>query len=323
MKNLTFKNLFVFLLLLAAPAFGQTVLTNTTLSSAITATGGPSGRLIVVNSATGITAPVAGDNTKHTILYVDREAMDVTAVSGTTITVTRGFLHTGAATHASSAFVFVIPAYLTTVFSQIPHGSCTRGNELALPRIEPVSGTISDCNGGQWFNGDASQTTRTLNNLLRLPDPGATALTALETAGTAPGAATEQYCTELDIPYSMVLTGMAVLNGTTVGTDNHLVILYDSGGKVLANSAVAGALAAGASTYQKINFLNKYYAVGPARYFGCVQTNGTTATLRHAITAVNDNVLAGKITAQVFGTIAAITPPSTFTTALGPYLAVF
>lgn len=322
MKTLTLKILFVFLLLLVAPAFGQTVLTNTTLSAAITDSPNRQ-QIITLTSATGVNAPLASDNTKATILYVDREAMFVKAVSGTTVTVIRGYLHTGAASHANAAFVFIVPASLTTLFSQIPHGSCTRGNELALPRIEPVSGTISDCNGGQWFNGDASQTTRTLNNLLRLPDPGGTALTALETAGTAPGAATEQYCTELDIPYSMVLTGIAVLNGTTIGTDNHLVILYDSGGKVLANSAVAGVLAAGASTYQKHNFLNKFYAVGPARYFGCVQTNGTTATFRHAITAVNDNILAGKITAQVFGTIAAITPPTTFTTALGPYMAVF
>jgi hypothetical protein len=135
--------------------------------------------------------------------------------------------------------------------------------------------------------------------------------------------ATEQYCTEIDIPVSYMLTGLAVLNGTTVGTDKHLLILYDSSGNVLANSAVAGATTSGASTYQKYNFLSKYYAVGPARYFACMMANGTTDTVRHAITAVNDNVLAGKLTGKTFGTVTSITPPSTFTTALGPYFALY
>jgi hypothetical protein len=198
-----------------------------------------------------------------------------------------------------------------------------------LPRIHPASGTISDCIGGQWINGDALQTTRSVFGStsvfgLRLPDPGGTALTALETAGTAAGATTEEYCTELDVPFSMVATGLAPLNGTTVGTDKHIVILRDASGNKLANSATAGTTTSGASTYQHHDFTSKYYIVGPARYFGCMQANGTTDTVRHAITAVNNNVIAGKLTGQTFGTIvAAPTMPTTFTTALGPYFQIY
>jgi hypothetical protein len=320
MKNLTFKHLFGLLLLLAMPAFGQTILTNTTLASAAT-----DSKVTVINltSATGVNAPSSSDTTKATFLVVDREWMDVRAVNGTLISVVRGAASTRAASHASSAAVFVVPAFLGTLFSIPPNGSCTRSNELALPRINPSTGVFYDCLGGQWVTGDADQTTRLTNNLFRFPDPGATALTALETAGTAPSANTEQYCTEIDLPYSMLLTGMAVLNGTTVGTDKHLYILYDSSGNVLANTATAGTTTSGASTYQKINFVSKFYAVGPARYFGCTQTNGTTDTIRHAITAVNDNVLGGAVTTQVFGTVANVTLPTTFTTAKAPYLAVF
>lgn len=301
-------------------AAAQTVLTNTTLSTAV---GTTNGKVLILASATGVTAPSTSDGTKLTYLWIDKEAMEVQAVSGTNITVARGVNGTTASTHASSAFVFVVPAFKATLFGVIPTGSCTRANELLLPRIHFASGIISDCLGGQWIQGDSQQTTRKLNNLLRSPDPGATALTALETAGTAPSANTEQYCTEFELPYSMILTGMAVLNGTTVGTDKHLYILYDASGNVLANTAVAGTTTAGASTYQKINFTTPFYAVGPARYFGCTQTNGTTDTLRHAITAVNDNVLGGAVTTQVFGTVANVTLPSTFTTAKAPYLAVF
>lgn len=307
--------------LLALPSFGQTILTNTTLAASIADS---KVTFLSITSATGINAPSTSDRTKETYLFVDHEAMDVSSVNGTVIGVIRGFAGTKAAAHANAAVVFVVPAYLSTNFGFTPQGSCTRANELALPRIvwtavEP----FYDCLGGQWTKGNSDQTTTLANNLLRLPDPGASALTGLETAGTAPSAATEIYCTELDLPYSILLTGIASLNGTTVGTDKHWVILYDTSGKVLANSATAGATTSGASTYQKFNFVNKYYAVGPARYFGCVGTNGTTDTIRHAITAVNDNVLGGAVTGQTFGTAAAVTVPTTFTTAKVPYLAVF
>ncbi len=346
MKNL---KLTLFVLLFAAVSSAQTILTNTTLSSAVpgansSALSTGNQGIVVVASATGISAPAPNTGNVYGLatsesqsyLYVDRELMEVKGVSSTTITVIRGVGGTSGASHASGATVFVIPTNFATIFSgggfgsaaqgpSAPQGSCTRLNEPVLPRIHFPSGVISDCNGGQWINGDVSQTTRVVNGSLglRLPEPGGTALTALETAGTAPGAATEEYCTELDLPYSMVVTGIGVLNGTTVGTDNHLVVLRDAGGKVLGTSALAGAVSANASTYQKYNLLNKYFAVGPARYFACVQTNGATDTLRHAITAVNNNVFAGKLTGQTFGTVVDATMPSTFTTALGPYFLLF
>lgn len=321
MKNL--KTIFLIALsLVVVPAFGQTILTNTTLSSAVTSS---STRTFILASATGVSAPSASDNTKATFLYVDRELVSVTGVNGTSITVVRGSGGTTAAPHASSAVVFVIPAYQATWIGQPPpQGSCTRSNEIILPRIYPTQGVFSDCLGGQWVSSKGpGQTTYPQPNGLRFPDPGATALTALETAGTAPSANTEIYCSEIDLANSQIITGLGNLNGTTVGTDKHWVILYDSSGNVLANSAAAGATTSGASTYQKFAFTSKYYAVAPARYFACVGSNGTTDTIRHAITAVNDNILGGTVTAQVFGTAASITVPSSFTTAKAPYFLVY
>lgn len=325
-------------LALCGSAFGQTMLTMTTLSAAVPATtssASTTGQMSIVSvaSATNIVAPspvsaLIATQAVSTFLYVDRELMDVRATSGTTITVVRGAGSTAATSHASGALVFVVPGTATWINSSgqvdtIPAGSCTRANEPLLPRIDLKTGVTSDCLGGQWVNGDAAQSQRQTFFGFRFPDPGATALTALETAGTAAAASTEIYCSEVDLPYSQLLTGLAPLNGTTVGTNKHFAILYDSGGKVLANTAVAGVTTAGASTYQKLNFVTQYYAVGPARYFACDGLNGTTDTLRHAITAVNDNILGGTITAQVFGTAAAITVPSTFTTAKVPYFLLF
>src|SRR5581483_5488504 len=322
MKNKTLQ-LISAVILLGASSFAQTLLTNTTLSAAVADS---KTQTVVVASATGINAPSASDYTKATFLFVDRELMDVRSVSGTILTVVRGVGGTKAFPHASGAYVFVVPAYQATGMSSTPSGSCTRGQgqALYLPVIVPGSpAPFYDCLNGQWVNGDADGSTRLQANGMRYPDPGATALTALETAGTAAGAATEIYCMEIDLPYSGMLTGLGVLNGTTVGTNKHFAILYDAGGNVLANSATAGTTTANASTYQKLNFVNKYYAVGPARYFACDGLNGTTDTIRHAVTAVNDNVLGGTITGQTFGTAAAITAPSSFTTAKVPYFLIY
>jgi hypothetical protein len=350
MKKKLLKSLVLSGLLLAASlSFGQTLLTMTTLSSAVN--GGASSANsttnlttsnISVGSATGISAPspntgpiaVQATSEAQTYLYVDRELMQVKAVSGTTIQVIRGVESTQSSSHASGALVFVIPAlYMggsNARFLSVPQGSCTRSNELYLPIIQFVSGTVADCLGGQWVVGDSTETTRplvtgstTAANGFRYPDPGGTALTALQTSGTAPAAATQIECSELDLPFSMYLSGLAPLNGTTVGTDKHWVLLYDLGGAVLANSAAAGATTSTASIYQKYSFVTPYYAVGPARYFACYGSNGTTDTIRHAVTGTNDNILGGAVTGQVFGTAAAITVPSTFTTAKVPYFMTF
>lgn len=320
MKNLKHFLVGLVLVLSASVGFAQTILTNTTLSAAVSSS---SVQQVVVASATGINAPSVTDSTKATIIYVDREAMFVEGVNSTTLTVIRGYAGTFAAPHASSAFVFVIPENLSTYFNVLPQGSCTRTNEIALPRIHFASGLISDCLGGQWIQGDAYQTQRALFGIgLQFPNPGANAYSGIQTAGTALAAATQIECTEINLPYSMVMTGIGVLNGTA-HTDNIWVLLYDSSGKVLATSATAGAASSGDSVYQKLNFTSKYYAVGPARYFGCWGANGTTATVRHMLTGINDTQFAGAVTGQVFGTAANITPPSSFTTAKGPYLEVF
>ena len=349
--------LFAIILTLAFSANAQTLLTTTTLSAAAQGMGSvygatPTGNLslISVTSATGISAPapntsltsgLIASSEAQTYLYVDRELMQVKAISGTSVTVIRGMAGTSATSHASGALVFIVPSAAIGIWSgggegaagqgpSDPQGSCTRSSELYLPRIHFTSGTISDCDGGQWVNGDAQQTTRSgvngstsAANGFRYPEPGGVALTALQTNGTAPAAATQIECTEMDMPFSMYVSGIGILNGTTVTTDKHWVILYDSAGAVMATSAVAGATTTTASIYQKYNFISPYYLVGPARYFACYGSNGTTDTVRHSITGTNDNILGGAITGQVFGTAAAVTAPSTYTTAKAPYFMLY
>ncbi len=121
---------------------------------------------------------------------------------------------------------------------------------------------------------------------------------------------------EIFVPHWNTWKGLAVLNGTVVGTDNMLVALYGSDGKLLANSAVAGTLSASASTFQGRDFLVPVTLV-PGRYFCGVQCNGTTATSNKFVSANGVNVLTGAV-AGTFGTVpATVTVPTTFTTAQG------
>lgn len=123
----------------ALPASAQTYLRSTTNSAAITATA----TQFSVASATGITV-------NQTVLFIDTEAMLVTGLSGTLVTVTRGYQGTLPVSHATSkTVVIVIPGAAT---SQEFNGSCTLGVGPAAiqPRINFVSGNVWMCRSSVW-----------------------------------------------------------------------------------------------------------------------------------------------------------------------------
>jgi len=142
-------------------------------------------------------------------------------------------------------------------------------------------------------------------------------LTAFASAGTSSvHVAGTMNLAEVYVPARGTFAGIAVLNGATVGTDNLLVALYDSNGGLVANSAVAGALSAGANAFQKIAFLTAP-TVERGRYFLGVQCNGATATTRKLKAADSPNVLTAS-QVGTFGTIpATVTVPTTFTDVVG------
>lgn len=324
MKNLM-KATFVLAALLAAfPAHAQTILTQTTLSATVTSTGA---RNVVVASGAGITAGV-------TDIYVNRELAAVTGCSpacpsssATTLTLQRAASGTAAGTHASGDLVFVGPpsAFPTNPRVTWPtDGSCTRSNFAYLPAINVSTGIIADCLGGHLIKGlVTSGATTAARFRVYAPEPGGTAYSSIGGTGTAT-IATEVYCSEVWLPTSKNLTGIALLAGTANSTDKHYVVLYDNGGTAIANSAVAGTTGnTTASAYQQYAFTSPYFAVGPAQYFACFQSNGTTDTVRMAATGTNDNLLTKGQTGATFGTVPALTVPTTFTTAVGPYVYLY
>ena len=132
--------------------------------------------------------------------------------------------------------------------------------------------------------------------------------------------ATETYIAEVYVPCNMSVTGVATMNGTVAGTDNLVVALYNSSGVVVANSALAGTAASGVDSYQRVAFTAPYAAVGPATYYVSTSYNGTTTRFN---THVLGNFGASKAIAQTFGTLATITPPTTFTTGVGPIASLY
>lgn len=128
---------------------------------------------------------------------------------------------------------------------------------------------------------------------------------------------TEEYVSEVFVHLNAQLTGIAILNGS-VASGNVTVILYDSNGAIVANSASTAQ--SGTAAYQKIPFASAYFAKGPAKYFIGLQVDNTTARFR---THILGNFGAAKKTAQTYGTLTTLTPPTTFTTGLGPIADVY
>lgn len=142
--------------LVISSAFGQTAMTKTTTSAAIGATDNS----ILVSSATGIVtySPVTG---QRGMLFIDREAMIVTGISGTRISVTRGARGTrGTSTHASGAVVYVgldTQAYFWGAAGSSPSqdlsGSCTSTQQAILPIINVRTGDEMTCPASGPYSG--------------------------------------------------------------------------------------------------------------------------------------------------------------------------
>jgi hypothetical protein len=140
------------------------------------------------------------------------------------------------------------------------------------------------------------------------------------TSGTSTqGVANKQWISSLFIPANVTLTGLAFLIGTTGGTDKAIVALYDNAGNLVANSTTAssGTTVGTAANLQAIDFTATYAAVGPARYWASVQTNGTAAYIRTIPAFCSLGPVTSKTNASAVPA-ATITPVTTFTADVGP-----
>ena len=139
------------------------------------------------------------------------------------------------------------------------------------------------------------------------------------TSGTdATPVATEVYIGEVIVLCNQTLTGVAVFNGT-VASGNMKVGLADSAGAIVATSASTAM--SGTAAFQRVPFTATYAAKGPATYHVLQFLDNATARIR---THTVGNFGASKQTGQTYATgFTTITPPTTFTTALGPIASLY
>lgn len=127
-------------LILPVAVSAQTAITTFTLSAAVT-NPAPTTVTLTVSSATGMSV--------GSVLYVDGSVYRITAISGTTITVTTAFRP---ATHLTSAAGFIVP--LAAQIGIDPVGSCLRSTAGRFPAYSPYTlmfnlsnGNIAMCQG--------------------------------------------------------------------------------------------------------------------------------------------------------------------------------
>lgn len=138
------------------------------------------------------------------------------------------------------------------------------------------------------------------------------------TSGTSTAAvATHVYVSQVYIPMNATLTGVYVNNAATVGTNKWIVALFNSAGAVVANSSLSGITTSGADAYQVLAFTGTYAAKTGMYWIG-LYMNGTTDRFRTVPAVGQYGGYTGDITGQTFGTVATITPPTSFTADVGP-----
>lgn len=132
---------------------------------------------------------------------------------------------------------------------------------------------------------------------------------------------TEAYISAIFVPANVSVTGLSVFNGSAVA-GNIKAYLFASDGTT-AIGATASTAQTGTDAYQRMALVGGPIAVkGPATYYIAVtgDTNGGTQKLN---THTLGEGPAWKSTGLTYGTLASITPVTTFTTAVGCVASIY
>lgn len=127
-----------------------------------------------------------------------------------------------------------------------------------------------------------------------------------------------QFVTSVNVPSGMKCTNVNYLIGSVGGTNRVYAVIYDSSGNVVANTTLAssGTVVGTAANIQTLA-LTSPAMLKPGRYFVGISMNGNTARLRTIPAFCQAGNLGGTVT-QTHASVAAITPPSTFTADQAP-----
>jgi len=139
---------------------------------------------------------------------------------------------------------------------------------------------------------------------------------------TTPGATTV-YLTPIYVIAPCVLTGVAISNGETVGTDKYIAAIFDATGAPLGYSALAGTTTSGDDVFQTLALTASLPIVAPQLIYVGLYVNGTTDRFRSIPAAGAQAGYCGSVGSQTFGTVANVALPTTFTADKGPVCYVY
>jgi hypothetical protein len=261
-------------------------------TAAITTTAAVTGASFTTTSNGAVTAHGSGDitttsgdlNTTSGNLTVGGTANITGAITTASLTATRvPYIGTAGLIKDEAAFTYVEGTNTLTVDNVTCSGTVsaeqlTTTDDLTVSGLATITETLG-VTGATTLTGGVVATAP-----LKVWNHSASG--ALATRGTdAARTAGTTYYAEIELRSNKTITGIAVLLGTTAGTDKILVALYDEAGALLANSAVAGVTTSGGDVYQEVAFdPGTYAAVGPGKYLVAVQINGATDGLQFMTT---------------------------------------
>jgi hypothetical protein len=131
------------------------------------------------------------------------------------------------------------------------------------------------------------------------------------------------YVSDVMVTRNMTVTGIAILNGATCGTDKYVLWLFDSSGKAIGKTSLDGTTCSGTDAFQAIA-LTSTVQITPGQYFIGAKVNGTTDRTRFIagntfvdpITSAtaHSNARVGSFGSDIFS----IDVPTSFTAGQGP-----
>lgn len=208
--------------------------------------------------------------------------------------------------------VATLRAYLNTLVNTINSGALEFlgnlevGGTLTVDGASTLTGVVTPTAGVAAAGGFSAYS--------QLLHTGAWKPLAITDGTENTASVSETYIAQVFVPCNMTITGISIVNATAVA-GNITVSLYDSTGAPIAAAKSASTAAAGTAAYQRVPFAVAYAAKGPATYYVALQCNNTGQKFR---THTVGDFGAVKQTAQTYGTFTSVTPPTTFTTAVGP-----
>lgn len=158
MKNINLRSIVGALLLSLTVVGGVSaytfVLSNTTLNGALSATT----TSVVLTSASASTGSSEGSAAVGQCLFVDRELMRITAVSGTTMTVTRALV--GNSPHATAAVVYRGACARFQTNDPVPSGNLSCATQQPSPWVNVNNGNVWWCgpdgSSNKWYGTNAA-----------------------------------------------------------------------------------------------------------------------------------------------------------------------